>query len=476
MRLLYSLKRYWFYALAWFAGLGLLWVVTPIQPIIASTINEGQVFIGFIDGGQAFVTLGYSRRIPNGPLDFFCGPLLVRDTETGVVKQSLFTSADRFVNLFVERDRDYVLRSVRKKGKTAEGNFKYILEWIDTQTGSVIFESNPISKSDFPENRSTWFPAALSRNGQYVVYEMVIDNEEQMVCVNIKSHNPIVFTKKGFGGMMFFSPDGRYLKCGRNGGIVILESSTGREILDIPHPKELLWSPSWWSPDSKLIYTSDGSVWNVATGQRQASAPTGIKSIGAPRFFTADSREIISTTTNDAGVWLVYHDVNDGNEIEKKRLLVLPGIADNGASSVSVESYDGRFILVHGNNLTWNEKSWSGKFQSVLHYLQNFFQGRSTADNRLTGYTLIDGLKNKIMMVGEGNTYSDRLSPDGRYIFVNPPYPDLRCVCWPIPPRKAIDAFLYVATAWLLGCLILRIVFHFLSLGRRKASTPVPGG
>jgi hypothetical protein len=109
--------------------------------------------------------------------------------------------------------------------------------------------------------------------------------------------------------------------------------------------------------------------------------------------------------------------------------------------------------------------------------------GHTTQWNRFTGYVVIDEESNKGIMRGPGITFGDRFSSEGKYLFVTNS-PDSwryswRCECWNVPPRKAMGVFLYGATAWLLGCLLLRSVFHLLSLRRRKApgiAIPAPGG
>jgi hypothetical protein len=186
MRFLSLLKRYWFYSLAWLAGLWLLWVMTPVRPNVASTIYEGQEFIGFVDGGRAFVTLNLTRTDSN-PLGvrerrISHGPVSIRNTETGIVERSFFSTDDRFVNLLVEPNRDHLLRCLRKQGKTSAGDFKYVLEWIDVRTGKTFASFNPVTHAEAPKGLSPLFPAALSYDGQCAFYYSLFDNKEQIVC------------------------------------------------------------------------------------------------------------------------------------------------------------------------------------------------------------------------------------------------------------------------------------------------------
>jgi hypothetical protein len=123
---------------------------------------------------------------------------------------------------------------------------------------------------------------------------------------------------------------------------------------------------------------------------------------------------------------------------------------------------------VNGSNLSWNE-SWSGKIHGTLDYLQGFFRGSRAQLDRFTGYAVIDGISNKIIVAGRGLTYTDLLSPDGQYLFVGTDRPGPWYLeCWNIPPRKTLSAFGCVAVGWLLGCVAIRVICYCLALRRRK--------
>jgi len=444
MRLLNLLKRYWLYSLVWLAGFWVLWLATLPQPIIAHAIPKGRLFIGFVNGGRAYVTAGYSTGEDN-TVEFYFGPVLIHDSETGLIKKALFKSDDRFINLLVELNRDCALRSVRKQGENADGSFKYLLEWIDAGTGDNIASFNPVVKAHAPKNQSTWLPAALSPDGRYASYLTLVDNQEKIVCEEIHTGQRIFAADStGYIRYLGFSPNGRYLQLGRDGGIAILDAAKGREVLNLPGSEERRLFCRW-SPDSKLLYTTDRAVWNLEPKQPQVRLP--IES-DEPRFFSHDSKEVISTLFDDSGVWLIYFYVHTGREFEAKRLLVIPGVI--GGSGVSLDSHNG-YVLVRGYDLKWNQNS-----------LPNRFTG-------FTGYALVNLQKNEVIMRGRGNTDGEHLSPDGRFLFVNNLSPDWSWECWNVPQQKTVNTFPYVAAAWLLGCLLLRSVFHFLSLRRRKA-------
>lgn len=471
MRLLKLLGRYWFYLLVWVAGVWLLWLVTPVWPILANTVPDNKFVVEFLHQGREFFTVGYTKPIPNQSAVLFHGPVLIKDTETGEVKRSLFSREDRFVNLFVEQYQDHLIRSVRKQGVRADGRSDYLLEWIDTDTGAVLASCHPDIDAHAPENHAAKILAALSPDRRYAVYYASSGNKRQTVCVELSTGKQI-FTKDNAAVEMVFSPDGKYLRYARAGGFVVLEMPSGQEILEIPSKGDESWLTSSWSPDGKLLYTSDGAIWNVETRKRQTYLPDkphmwpSEGMVGRPHSFTSDSREVISTMADGDGIWLVYYDVDTGKENESKHLLVLPGLADG--PHVYVDGYRGRYILICAYSLYWNQ-SWSGKIQGTLHYLQGYFHGSRTNLHQFTGYVVVDTLTNNIIMTGRGNTLSGFLSPDGQYLFVYPDRPgpwDLEC--WHVPPRKALSAFGYVAVGWLLGCLTIRAFFYGLGLRRRK--------
>jgi hypothetical protein len=483
MRLLSVLRRYWFYSLIWLAGLWLLWLVTPIRPNIASTIYQGQDFIGFVDGGRAFVTLSFTKidpkRVSSLESQISHGPASIRNTETGEVEKGLFTTDDRFVTLQVEPNRDHLLRSVRKQGKNADGNFKYQLEWINARTGKTFASFNPTRRFDFPESLSTTFQAALSPDGRYAAFVTTVDNKDKIVCEDIQTGQRIHTLVPAYDVLppvydvthLAFSPDGRYLEYdlpSTNEGLVIVEMSSGQTVLRIPPGDKVNWRiASRWSPDGKLLFINDGSIWNLKSKQVQARVP--IKSPG-PLFFTDDSKQIISTHFDDSGVWLTYFDVGTGREVEDKRLLVMSGVV--GSNLVFVSAL-GRFVLVSENGLEWNYESISGILGGGLNYLHDFFSNRSNRQNRFNGYDLVDSQQNKVIMSGHGYcNWTSKLSPDGRFLFVDTqasPKP-WSLECWHVPQQKAIDAFLFAAAVWLIGCALLRTGSYFL-LRRRKPTT-----
>jgi hypothetical protein len=473
MRWLRVFKRYWLYSLVWLAGLWLLWLVTPVRPIVASEVYPGQFVVGFVNHDREFVTIGCGNSSGSGfPYDNH-GPILIRDTETGAVKRSLFSPADRFDDLSIEDNQDHVLRCLRKLGITTDGTWKYLLEWIDTDSGKTIASFKPTLGWSNIGHRSLLFTPALSPDGRFAVYATFSGNTEKTMCVEISTGLQIFAKFNYSSGNIRFSPDGRYLKCNRKAGIAVLEMPTGQEILEI-HPSRERESPQlsgWWSPDSKLLYTNDGAIWNVETKKCQAHLPDKPRTLRMGGF-TADSRELISTMADDEGVWLTYYDVDTGAETESKRRLVMAGIAKSYANVSSHPS--SRLILVHGSG-EWHKENWMGRIYAALDYLQGWFNGSTaSSDPSIAYYVLVDEVSNKVIMRGRGESSIDSLSPDGKYLFVrvrkNSSDPWVE-ECWSIAPRKGIDAFLNGGAFWLLGCALLRSVFYSLSLRRRKRAT-----
>jgi WD40 repeat protein len=415
--------------LVWTAGVVGIWWLIPVGPRQGWQPPAEESDRGFLSDGRTLVTLSGSK-----PSDL----VHLWDIDTGRLRTTTISpSGGQVAGLLVSESRD-LLQVFHPEAHRLSLN--------DATTGTEV-ASFPCQLTNVLSQPFRAFVrlCVLSPDGRTTAF---VTSHQGQPCVEWYevASGRLLHRLPGCLGPVRFSPDSRRLALVAGWSLVIVDVSTGQEILrlnpPVPQMKRYVdwldppngapW-PQEFSGDGSLLLDGHCNVWDLATGTRRF----GLQEIYQDNpTFTPDSRELVAWGASASECWLAYYDVATGQELVDRRVPLL------GRWSRQMSPWNlrpcGQWLIATGVTDIRKPGAVGQKLGALGQWLGFPSWGR---ERRFNAYVLVETETGREVGRGEGNAWA--CTPDGRCLVVGSNYGAV--ALWDVPARKS---FFLAAAVW----------------------------